>query len=81
MVGNGRCNDFANNKECGYDGGDCCLDGSNFDYCSECECILADVGKDGAISLWSIFRILVWWELRSKNHCILAIFVCILGWV
>ena len=51
MVGNGRCNDFANNKECGYDGGDCCLDGSNFDYCSECECILADVGKDGAISL------------------------------
>ena len=49
MVGNGRCNDFANNKECGYDGGDCCLDGSNFDYCSECECILADVGKDGAI--------------------------------
>ena len=49
MVGNGRCNDFANNKECGYDGGDCCLDGSNFDYCSECECILADVGKDGDI--------------------------------
>ena len=43
-MGNGRCNDFANNKECGYDGGDCCAEGSNFDYCSECECILADAG-------------------------------------
>ncbi len=43
-VGNGRCNDFANNKECGYDGGDCCSEESNYDYCFECACILADAG-------------------------------------
>ena len=38
--GNGVCNDFANTKECDYDGGDCCLEGGNYDYCADCECIL-----------------------------------------
>ena len=39
FVANGHCNDEANNKECSYDGGDCCGPCINKDYCSECMCL------------------------------------------
>ena len=38
-VGDGYCDDVTNNVECNYDGGDCCLDPVNTQYCSECQCI------------------------------------------
>ena len=38
-VGDGYCDDVTNNMECNYDGGDCCLDPINNQYCYECQCI------------------------------------------
>ena len=38
-VGDGYCDDVTNNMECNYDGGDCCLDPVNTQYCSECQCL------------------------------------------
>merc|ERR1712168_301847 len=37
--GDNYCDDENNNFECGYDGGDCCGDNVNTQYCSECECL------------------------------------------
>ena len=38
MYANGVCNDEANNAECNYDGGDCCLACINTEDCTECVC-------------------------------------------
>ena len=38
-VGDGYCDDITNNMACNYDGGDCCGDNVNTQYCSECQCI------------------------------------------
>ena len=38
-VGDGYCDDIANNADCNYDGGDCCGSDINTQYCSECQCI------------------------------------------
>ena len=37
-VGDGYCDDDANNEECDYDSGDCCGPNINIGYCSECLC-------------------------------------------
>ena len=37
--GDNYCDDENNNEECGWDGGDCCGDDVNTDYCSACECL------------------------------------------
>ena len=37
--GDNFCDDFNNNSECGFDGGDCCGDDVNTMYCSECACL------------------------------------------
>ena len=40
--GDGMCDDGNNNKQCGWDGGDCCGVGDNvwqYHYCSVCECL------------------------------------------
>ena len=37
-IGDGFCNDETNNKECNYDGGDCCSSTVNSDKCSNCTC-------------------------------------------
>jgi len=37
--GDNICDDENNNSECGYDGGDCCGNDVNTDFCSECECL------------------------------------------
>ena len=46
LVGNGHCNDEANNADCLYDGGDCCGGCVNTDQCSHCLCY--DGGTAGA---------------------------------
>ena len=46
LVGNGHCNDEANNADCLYDGGDCCGGCVNTDQCSHCLC--HDGGATGA---------------------------------
>ena len=38
LVGNGVCNDEANNEGCNFDGGDCCGACVNTEYCTECVC-------------------------------------------
>ena len=38
-IGDGFCDDLTNNKECEYDGGDCCGDYIDKTYCSQCTCI------------------------------------------
>ena len=37
MIGNGVCNDEANNDNCKYDGGDCCHEISYPDKCKHAE--------------------------------------------
>ena len=46
MIGNGYCNDEANNDECNYDGGDCCGTCVNSELCSDCAC-LGGLNKNG----------------------------------
>ncbi len=38
-VGNGFCEDKANNARCDYDGGDCCMPSVQRGFCTECTCI------------------------------------------
>jgi hypothetical protein len=37
-VGDGQCDDVTNNEKCNFDGGDCCLNLINDDFCTECLC-------------------------------------------
>ena len=37
-VGDGICDDSANNQKCHYDKGDCCDKDTNFDFCNTCLC-------------------------------------------
>jgi len=41
-VGDGYCDDGANNLDCNYDGGDCCGSNVNKQYCSKCQCLEAN---------------------------------------
>ena len=41
-VGDGYCDDETNIIDCGYDGGDCCLDSIMTDYCTQCQCYETD---------------------------------------
>ena len=45
LLGNGYCNDEANNENCNFDGGDCCGPCINTKYCIECECLLTNASK------------------------------------
>ena len=42
--GDNYCDDENNNAECGWDGGDCCGDNVNTQYCSACECLDPSAG-------------------------------------
>ena len=33
------CDDLSNTPECNYDGGDCCGDEVNTDFCIDCQCL------------------------------------------
>ena len=37
-IGDGFCDDENNNQYCYFDGGDCCGDGVDKNYCTECAC-------------------------------------------
>jgi len=45
-IGDGYCDDGANNLDCNFDGGDCCGPNVNTDYCTACECLDPDVGTE-----------------------------------
>ena len=71
---NGRCNDFANIEECGYDGGDCCDPDSSFDFCTECQCIMTDVATalnqiQTTVDLKSKCAFLAHEELIGDGYC------------
>ena len=38
LLGDGFCDDETNDEDCNYDGGDCCTENPNVDYCNDCEC-------------------------------------------
>ena len=38
-MGDGYCDDLTNNKECNYDGGDCCGPNPQTMFCIICQCI------------------------------------------
>lgn len=38
LLGDGYCDDEANVPECDFDGGDCCAEETNNDYCQVCQC-------------------------------------------
>ena len=38
MIGNFYCDDFLNNANCSFDGGDCCNPTANKEFCFECTC-------------------------------------------
>ena len=44
LIGNGFCNDEANNAGCNFDNGDCCGTCVNVDYCLVCECLSIESG-------------------------------------
>ena len=37
--GDGYCDDVNNDADCEFDGGDCCGDDVNTNYCTACECL------------------------------------------
>ena len=41
-IGDEYCDDIANTLACDYDGGDCCAEDANTDYCVICDCIIND---------------------------------------
>ena len=45
--GDNYCNDENNNCGCEWDGGDCCGDYVNTQWCSACECLDPDPELDG----------------------------------
>ena len=38
-INDGYCDDETNNADCNFDGGDCCGDSVNTQYCTECQCL------------------------------------------
>ena len=38
-VGDGWCDDFSNNVQCNFDGGDCCSNDVKTDWCIDCLCL------------------------------------------
>ena len=38
-IGDGNCDDENNKEQCNYDGGDCCGENVNKQFCSECICM------------------------------------------
>ena len=43
-ISDGYCDDINNNRDCTYDGGDCCGPNVNTDWCTVCQCL---EGGDG----------------------------------
>ena len=41
-IGDGYCDDETNNEICVWDGGDCCGDNVNTNYCNDCNCDKGD---------------------------------------
>ena len=50
FIGNGYCNDFTNNADCIFDGGECCDPNGNTNYCQDCICY-ADLSCNGPLDL------------------------------
>ena len=64
MIGDGFCDDETNNVDCGFDGGDCCLDSVVTNFCSECECL---EGSEGTIAPSTISSTSTTKEILFKN--------------
>ena len=46
-IGDNACDDVNNNEECQWDGGDCCGDNVNTDWCQVCACLDPGAGGSG----------------------------------
>ena len=51
IVGDGYCNDEANNLQCGFDGGDCCYTCTSHIKCIDCKCLTGNTWGDKSDSL------------------------------
>ena len=47
-IGDGYCDDVTNNEECQWDGGDCCGNNVNTQYCQVCACLDPGAGAAGS---------------------------------
>ena len=63
-IGDGFCDGFLNNEENCYDGGDCCGEDANMDFCHNgvCECVDPNYGRvlDFGLSIDSQFESHPW---------------------
>ena len=55
LKGDNYCHDENNNCGCEWDGGDCCGDNVNTQYCSACECLDPVPYPDGCKYQLSLF--------------------------
>ena len=62
LIGNGFCNDEANNVGCNFDNGDCCGTCINTDYCLLCECLSEEPGNGISNALFA--------NCNSKYFCL-----------
>ena len=47
QIADGYCDDISNNLACTYDGGDCCGNNVNTEYCTQCLCLEGEGGGSG----------------------------------
>ena len=69
-VGDEFCDDFTNNPECTYDGGDCCRPDVDTKYCQECQCFNYWVGGNWIIwaeTAWDFNVYIVIWFKNSDS--------------
>ena len=50
-IGDGNCDDVNNNEDCQWDGGDCCGNSVNTQYCQVCACLDPGAGDSGTTTI------------------------------
>ena len=68
--GDGFCDDEINNKECEWDGGDCCGSNVNTQFCSACECLDPNINIQSKFLVYPILQnLLNLLQKRSYRLC------------
>ena len=55
--GDGYCDDENNDEGCDYDGGDCCGDDVNKEWCTKCLCL--EGGSEGGLYSFASYNICI----------------------
>ena len=67
--GDGSCDDKNNNEACNWDGGDCCLDTLDTEYCNECLCLDPD-GKKTTFTTSTLFPTSITTSVSSCEYMV-----------